>query len=602
MKKYIFLFILFSFTQSIIGQDSKLASEYYRSGEYEKAAELYKKIYDKQRHNPYYFNLYISSLLELDEYDQCISVIKKQLKKQPENVDLYVQYGNVLERQNKFDEADQKYKDAIKNMPAQRSVIHNLGNSFTKFTKYDLAIKTYELGEELLKEPGVFASNLGDIYNRKGDVNKMIANYLLSIKNQPNLIPNRKTFFDRSLTPEGFDELKLQLFDLVQEDPENEHLPELLQWVYIRQKDYTKALRQAKALDNRLGEKGDRIYNIATVAYNDRDYDTALSAFQYIVDKKGPQSSYYLNARKEILGCKRKKMLSNPQYTMEDAKEIEREYILFFEEVGETPDVAFVKLELAKFQAYYLDDLTGAIKNLEGLVTTPSVNKYILGNSKLNLADFYLMDGEIWESTLLYSQVDKEFKEEYFGEIARFKNARLSYFNGDFEWAQSQFDILKSSTSKKISNDAIEMSVFIIDNSGLDTILEPLELYANAELFILQNKYDKAFGELDKIKNTYPGHVLLDDILYAKAQIYVRQKEYELAIDNYNQIIENHAEEIRVDNAIFELAELYDTILEDKTKASELYEKLFVEFSNSTYAIEARKRYRAMRGDFDNVQ
>ena len=141
---------------------------------------------------------------------------------------------------------------------------------------------------------------------------------------------------------------------------------------------------------------------------------------------------------------------------------------------------------LAELEALYLNDLDKAIAVLNELIQIIGVNRYILNNAKLDLGDYYLMQGGIWESTLLYSQVDKDLKEAYLGELARFKNARLSYFNGDFEWAQAQFDILKASTSKLISNDAIDLSVFITDNLGLDSIALPMELYARAELLSFQ--------------------------------------------------------------------------------------------------------------------
>ncbi|HPQ22118.1 MAG TPA: tetratricopeptide repeat protein, partial [Saprospiraceae bacterium] len=175
--------------------------------------------------------------------------------------------------------------------------------------------------------------------------------------------------------------------------------------------------------------------------------------------------------------------------------------------------------------------------------------------------------------------------------------ALLSYFMGDFEWAQEQFDILKSATTKLISNDAIDKSVFILDNLGLDTTAVPLQLYATSELLVFQNKYEEAFQTLDSIEINFPEHGLEDDVLYLKAQIYKRERQYDKAIEQYQVILDKFKEEIRADNALFEMAELYENVLEDKEKAKSLYEQLFLEFDNSTFAVEARKRFRILRGD-----
>ncbi|CAL6314470.1 unnamed protein product [Bathycoccus prasinos] len=207
------------------------------------------------------------------------------------------------------------------------------------------------------------------------------------------------------------------------------------------------------------------------------------------------------------------------------------------------------------------------------------------------------MSGEIWESTLLYSQVDKDFGQGILGHEARFRNARLSYFNGDFTWAQAQFDVLKNSTSKLISNDALDLSVFIMDNLGLDTTEQSLKLFADAEMLIFQNRYEDANASFDELLQQFLAHSLQDDVLYFKAGMLEKQQEYTAAAAIYEKIIADHIEEIRADNAMYKLAELYENMLNDPEKAKGLYERLFLEFTGSVFALEAREKYRALRGD-----
>ena len=277
--------------------------------------------------------------------------------------------------------------------------------------------------------------------------------------------------------------------------------------------------------------------------------------------------------------------------------ELEKDYEAFLDEIGRDRRTAEIIKEHAELEAFYLNNLDKGISILEGLLQIPSLNKYTEANSKLLLGDFYLIKGEIWDATLLYSQVDKDFMEDLLGERARFKNAKLSYFNGEFEWAQIQFDALKASTSKLISNDAMDLSVFIMDNLGLDSTDEAMRLYAGAELLSFQNKHEEAFASLGELEMKFTDHTLIDDIKYLKADIYNAKGEFEKAADLYTDILENHKDEIRADNALFKLARLYETALADKSKAMELYETLFVDFSNSTFAVESRKRFRYLRGD-----
>jgi len=55
--------------------------------------------------------------------------------------------------------------------------------------------------------------------------------------------------------------------------------------------------------------------------------------------------------------------------------------------------------------------------------------------------------------------------------------------------------------------------------------------------------------------------------------------------------------DILADNATFQLADLYENILGDTTKAQELYEKVLLEYPGSLFVVEARKRFRRLRGD-----
>lgn len=598
IMRYLFLLFFVAISVTVLSaQDTRLANQYYNTGEYEKAAEIYEQLFEKSRGNSYYFNRYINCLLSLEEYTKSEKAIKKQIKKRPKDIYLYVTLGNMYERMQEQTKANQQYQLSIEKLYNSRPIITQLGNAFITLTKYDYAIKVYEKGGDLIQKGETFAYNLADLYRRSGNKDKMLHYYLKSIGERPERISTIQTIFQRNLDKEDFEILLPKLYASVQENPDVIEYTELLQWSFIQQKDYKRALRQAKALDKRLAENGMRVYNLGQVASNAGDYPTAISAFEYILEEKGQNTPFYFESKREKLANKRRLITSNYDYTKEDILDLESEYESFINRIGLNTQSAFLAIELAKLKAEYLDDIPGAISLLDSLISFQGLNKYILANAKLNLGDYYLMSGDVWESSLLYSQVDKDFREDYLGEKARFKNALLSYYNGDFEWSQTQFDILKASTSKLISNDAIDRSVFILDNMGVDSIVEPLSMYAETELLIFQNKYDDALKKLDSIKHLYGGHPLRDDILYLEGNIYTQRKQYDNAIKAYNEVINLHVDEIRCDNSIFELALLYETVLDNSPKAMELYEKLFIEFSNSTFAVDARKRFRRLRGD-----
>ncbi len=582
-------------------QNAKLADQYYLEGEYAKAADLYLKLHDtaKKTNNFTYFNKYVECLLAMRSFDRAEREIREQMTLQPDDYSLLVTLGNVQERVGRYEDAQASYRQAIDKLPARIDIITRLGNAFLTQAKYDEAIETYEKGEELLGQPGAFAYNLADLYQRNGDIPNMITQYLYALNANPTQLENIQMRLQRALTQDDYKVLMEQLYGFIQQYPDTDHLPEMLAWTFIQQKDYSKAMRQAKALDRRLGENGQRVFRLAQIAANAKDYATAIDGFEYILGSYPPNSPYFIEAKRNSLATKRNQITDSYTYSPEQLRALEAEYAAFIDQYGLQAGMAMIASDLALLRALYIHDLPAAIDLLEDVIALPGINPYLQALIKLDLGDYNLMAGEVWESTLLYSQVDKAYPEELIGQDARFRNAKLSYYNGDFEWAQTQFDILKTSTSKLIANDALDLSVFIMDNLGLDSTTHAMAEYAQAELLIFQNKLEEAIDKLTILGNLYSEHGLQDDILYLKAQLYARKREFTTAEAMYKEIYEKYPEDIRADNALFHLAELYMGPLNDKAKAQELYEKIFVDYSDSTFAIEARKRFREMRGDFD---
>jgi tetratricopeptide (TPR) repeat protein len=458
-------------------------------------------------------------------------------------------------------------------------------------------IAVYDKGNKAVKDDSYFSLEMGNAYLNKNDVAAGVRNYLLAIETRPAVVQLVKNTIQSSPAQEKIlGEMETQLYAKVQKSNNQEDYIDLLTWVYIQNKDFEGALVQMKALDRRKNENGYRVLEISRMAMTEGFYDDAINGLDYIVNK-GRESSLYFTARIELLNCRKEKISKNIGYTQADLLGLKADYLSFINENERGVRTAQSMKELADLMGFYLYDIEGAKKICEEVIALPGVPQRLKNECKLSLGDFYLIAGDVWESTLLYGQVDKDEKDSPLGEEARFKNARLAYFKGDFEWAQTQLEALKGSTSELISNDAINLSVFIIDNLGLDTIEDPMQQYAMAELFLFQNQAERARGTLDTITYLYPSHALTDDILYLKSKIYIQQEEYEKAVPLLETILEKYKEDLKGDDATFLLAELYDGALNNKNKAMELYKAIITDYSSSILVVQARKKYRVLRGD-----
>ncbi len=573
--------------------NDKLANQYYSTGEYEKAAVLYKKLWETDKRRTHYYDRFFTSLIESEQFEEARANISKRIKSEPANAALHVKRASIYVAEGYPEKAEEAYREAIEKLPANAASISRLGQAFQGLRNYDLAIEAYEKGGRLMNDTLRFANQLRALSQYNNDKKRMVKYSLLSLAQNARNAPSIKAQLQRALQPEDHEDLQSKLYIYIQQFPDDIVYPELLEWSFIQQKDFPSALRQARALDRRLDENGQRVFQIGQMASNHKEYATAVDAYDYIIRKKSKNNAFYLSAKSELLKTKKNQILSG-QVDGVSLDSLEAEYYSFLDSYGRTSSTAYVVLDLARFQNRYLKNNEKAIKTLTELTEMPGVNKQVLANAKLELGDLYLLKGDRWEATLLYSQVDKDFPEEQLGEEARYRNALLSYYVGDFEWAQEQFDILKASTTKLISNDAIDRSVFIMDNLGLDTTAHPLMMYADSELKIFQRRYDEAFEQLTILNNLYDGHGLEDDVLYLRANAYVELEKYNDAADLYARIASEFPDDIRADNSIYALAELYENQLNDLNAAANLYEKLFIDYKDSTFAIDARKRYRQL--------
>jgi tetratricopeptide (TPR) repeat protein len=370
----------------------------------------------------------------------------------------------------------------------------------------------------------------------------------------------------------------------------------MLVWHFTQIKDFASAFIHARAIDLRLGGIGVGLMELGNTAASNKDLTTAVECFKYVASK-GAGTAYFYIARNELLQIRFHDLTTQIPVNIEMLELLEEDYSASIIELGVMAETAILLKDQSHILAFFLDRGNEAIKVMEEALAISGLNERVAAACKLELGDIYVFEDLVWDASLLFSQVILDFKDDPIGHEAKYRNARISYFTGDFAWAQTQLDALKASTSKLISNDAIDLSLLITDNFNLDTIFEPMEMYARADLLIMQKKNHAAVLTLDTILTTWPGHSLEDEILIVKGDLALLDGDIESALKFYSEVAELHFDDITGDDALFKLAEIYDYELNDPVKAEELYERIVFEYSGSLHVIQARKRFREMNED-----
>ena len=601
MKQWLLLILLVLCGCVVQAQetDMELADYYYSQGMFEQAKLYYEKIY-KTNKTSKVFNNYLNTLIELREFDEAEKMAKKKIKDDTKDGVGYVKLGDLYRKFNMPEKATEQFDEAIKRVEPTRSNIQRLANEFGLINEYDYALKVYEKGRAQSKDGYNFTYEVANMKGNLGDLPGMTEAFLDLIAEEPHYLQTVQNSFNRLLNleenKENMDMLKTALLKRAQKSPDKTIYAEMLAWLFMQKKDFASALIQSIALDKLQSENGSRLINLAQLAMNNGDYETSRKAYQAVIDK-GPATDFYLTARIEKLQVSKEELA---QKTASDSSlyvALESDYLAALNELGKSHETAVLMKELAHIQAFHLRKSSAAVALLREAITLPGIYNKTQAMCKLELGDVQVFNSDIWDASLLFSQVELDFKDDILGNEAKFRNARISYFTGDFEWAQGQLDALKASTSKLISNDAIDLSLLITDNFNMDTTTAPMMMYARADLLSYQNRYSECLITLDSILTEYPAHSLTDEVKMLKASIFIKQAKFDVARELYQNVVDLHFTDITADDALFKLALLYEQVYQDNAKAMTLFEKLITDFPASLYVVEARKHFRALRGD-----
>jgi TolA-binding protein len=582
--------------------DEELAMHFYEAGEYNKAVIKFAELLNKNPLSDNYYNYYLNCLVNLKEYKEAESYLKKAVKKYPSNAYYSVDLGYIY----KLDGNDKKNKSVndgiLKNLKADEQFILASANAFYKRDELDYAIETLLKGRKLLDDPSAFAYTLADFYKLKGNIEGLANEYFTILTNMPEEIDNiEDKLQDFVAVDKNYEKLRVIILDKVQSTNYQIEYVNLFTWLLVQRNDFAEAFRQQKALDKRYGNNNAGIYQLAQLCIQNHVYDVAIEIYKYIIDK-GLNTPYFYQSKFGLLDIQYYEITEKTDPSKDEILALEKSYTEYlnkdFYKYLEVSEKLIPRL--AEIKAVYLHNIDDAIRLLEKYMSTPQIDNITKARMKIQLGDYYVLKGDVWEATLKYAQVDKMYPDNPIGHEAKFRNARLSFYKGDFEWAADQLDVLKASTSELIANDAIQLSLLIQDNEPSDSTDNSLEMYARADFFVFKNVFDSADIIFDSILSKYPSSSLRDDIYFEKGQIELKKHNYSNSLKNFEKVYTDFPTEILADDAIYNAAVINEKYIKDMPKAQQLYEKIILEYPGCIYVNEARFKFRKMRGDVIN--
>ena len=598
LKTTIKLFLLaLCFPVVLVAQNNnqaQLANQLFKSGAFQKASEIYTGLY-KTHKSPNYYQGLLDCYLELDKIEEAEKLIKKHSKKQSKNTSLLVDYAHIHTLKGETKKAAKKFTELLSQLKENDHLVSVTANRLYKFEYFNYAIEAYKIGL-LNPSKSTYRFQIARIYGQLGNISLMYENYLELITYNKQYLQSVKNTLNRTINNEPENEnnllLKGLLLKKVQETG-NENLADLLIWLFIQEKNFSAAFDQEKAMDQKLESNQKKVFILASICRKNKAFAVAKDCYEYIIGL-GTESTYYLDAQLAILTVNKELLETKSKVLKEEWQLLAQEYITSFSSLGKTSYTILLIRDLAQIQAFRLHDLENASATITEALAILSASDEDLAQCKLVYADILLLQNEVWDAILYYSQVDKAYKHDVLGHEAKFRRAKISYYQGDFDWAQAQLDVLKKSTAKLIANNAMELSLLIQDNLNMDTTTVTMELFAHADLLIYQNKLDQAYSTLDSIIIHYPGHSLLDEALYRQYEIKMQQDKKTDASELLDQIISFFSFDILADDAKFAQAQLQEYYFNNTPLALELYQDIITNHQDSFFLSESRKHFREL--------
>ena len=596
-----FLLLISQLTWGQTEQD--LADEYFKNGEFEKAAAEYGKQVRKNEENggPSWQTVhrYVVSLKKSKKADEADRQLKKWAKAEG-NLKMYslLLLGNTAQEAGDSISAKKQFSQVYDLSKGDAIRIARAGELFQEVGATDWAIQAFQRGQQVTDDPTSHAEDLAGLYRAKGDTRRWIET-LLPLAQKPDQRERVQGSYQSLINSKEEALLEQVLYERVQKEPESIATNDMLTWYYLQKQKFSRALLQEKAMDKRLKLSGAKVFELAGLAMTNREYKTAIDSYEYIIQNY-PQGTFYPYARRMIINAREEQVKNTYPIEKAEIQKLINDYKRVLSDVGITPKTLDALRNSANLYANYLDEKDSALVMLDKAIAMGKSDPLFVDKCKLDKGDVYLLKSEPWESTLLYAQVEKSQKDDLLGYEAKLRNAKLHYYRGDFTLAKSVLDVLKMATTREIANDAEQLSMLILDNTGLDSTEAAMRDYAAIDLLLFQNKLDEATNQINVMLKKYEKHTLADELIWLQSKIFVRQGKLDEAIKNLKTIAEKYPLDILGDDALYEMAKLIDERKKDSVEALKIYQQFLTTYPGSIYAADARKRIRQLRGDAIN--
>jgi tetratricopeptide (TPR) repeat protein len=576
---------------SVLMARYRTAESLLRAGQYEQALPLLETLYQAHPQVYVFYDRLKQAYENLKRYDDALALIETQRKTDPRNPALLAEKGRLLDLKGDETAARRAWETALQVAPQQSSTYRIVYQTLVGLRRFDEAIEVLKRAQRSLNAPTLFQLELAYLYGLTGRYTEAFEAYRTFLQEDPRRMGFVQNRLDPLLETPAVRQAGITVFErAVRQDPLNPTFRQLLAWLYLRNGDYTQALDAYRALDRLEQAQGQLLLQFALQARDAGADDIARQALQAVLEQSATPVAW--EARFELALLHEAQALQGDTVAGQAAW---RHYQLLLSTYPTHPRTPEVLYHLARLALDVRHDPSAADSLLARLLDRYPEHE-VAWQARFEQGRLALQRGNLGAARLAFLRLLKARRTGPLAEAARYHLALLDFYDGAFEAALAQLDILIEDAASDITNDALALRILIQENRGPDSLSTPLRRYAQAMLLASQHRLKTALDTLEQVKRDLGSHALADDLFLLEARLFRQQGRLTEALNVLLEFPLRYPQSPLVDQALFEAARLQET-LGEREAAIRTYLRLLAEHPGSPLVPEARRRLRQLRGE-----
>lgn len=573
------------------------AQTFERVGYFDRAAEIYRSLFESDPRNSIYYQGLKRNLMQLRRYDEMLAAIQRRLAV-VDDLSCRIDIGVVYYNQNNQDGALKQWHDLLQQYPTVGTYA-SVAASMKECRAFDEALRVYQEGRERFGQESLFAIELADLYVARLEYEAATAEllrYLSSDAKQLRFVQRRLIELAKE-SPATAAQIEKAITKQLNQNSGALEMRRLLAVILLENRQYARALAEYQTLEKLVNTKnnanaGNEIFNFAEHARNAGAWNYAEQAYQMILANNS-KSPYANPAMVGLAECYQQ------QGKHRQALEALEALVAKGGANVRNPWVIRAMLEQGDIHFRQLKDMNAAIaiyKKIHDSTAEPNSKERL--EAIFRLGDCHLALGEISQATNWYETARRlGGKRPFVEDKVAFALTRLEFYQGRFRNAKNMLEGIvaapaNTNQDESMVNDALEL-LLLIDGNIADSSGALLK-YAQAEFLNVKQNRRAAIDTLNSLVAKYPNAGILPQAMYNLGLLYAEEGQYPNAVATLQAVAEKHGESVVGDRALFRLAEIHADKLQDYAQAQKLFEKLLETYPNSLYLEETRRRVRSL--------